>query len=505
VSCPDCGAEVSVWARECPRCRRQLDWPQPEAPPEQPAEGIGQPARLTPPAPSGQPVLIIGPASREHRPEYFVACQACAAVVPSDATWCPRCGVPLGSDRLFMTGGLSSGADADRNGVSVGWGPRRRLLVLATAVVGVLIVVALVRAGTPGPSPRAPKTPAAAAPDHAVTPTTRAVDTVTSAPVTTTTIAPPMLSHKSGTTLLLAGPTKLSAVDLDRNSSRTKDLPPGAGGNFANNGGQGPGAFLNDHVLLARGRLAVFQAGGQTVAVPADLSRQPFPLGQSVSFIASMHADRVWLLALVAGVPGIREVDMQGRVTSPSAALPTDWWPVAAVDTGLLLSNGATYQVWDPHRGRAVGVSPPSAQPLASNGRLVVWTSTFGCQLLCATHITDVVAGTEHVIYPRAGYVFSASFSPDGRNLALSLNPGGDPASPGGLLLVDTSTYSTSLVSIIAATSSAAVWAPSGKWLFFLNAGGGSSSTVFAYQLGAATAEVVNLPSTVDGSAIAAF
>jgi WD40-like Beta Propeller Repeat len=248
----------------------------------------------------------------------------------------------------------------------------------------------------------------------------------------------------------------------------------------------------------------VFQAGGQTMAIPADLSRPPIALGRSVNFIASVHPDRVWLLGLATGGPTVREVDLAGRTTSPPVALPIDWIPQGAVDNGLVLSNGLTFEVWDPVRARVVRPGPQYAQIQASNNRMVVWTSTFGCQQLCAIHLSDVVAGTDRAIYAQSGSVSAGAFSPDGRRLAIGLNPGGDVSSPGGLLMVDLSTYSTNLVNVTAAASSEFAWAPSGRWLFFLSAGNGPT-LVEGYQLGTAAAQIVNLPSTINGSAFAAF
>jgi hypothetical protein len=400
--------------------------------------------------------------------------------------------------------------DATRaHDITVGWGSRRRLLVMAAAFVGVLIVVSQLRSrpSSPGSRPAAqapaPKSPAGGLGDRATTTTTGHVDAVGPAPATTTTVAPPILNHQTGTLLVLAGPTRISTLDLDHNSTRTIDLPPGAGGNLANNA-QGPGSFAGNHALIARGRFVVFQGGDETLAVPIDLSRQPVSLGKSVAVIGSIHPDRVWLLGLTSGMATVREVDLQGRVTTPPVALPVDWSPQAALDNGLLLTNSATFEVWDPHSGRTTGVSPPSALTLTADSRRVVWISGFGCQVLCATHIRDVMSGTEHVVYSQAGTPFSAAFSPDGRKLALSLNIDG-PSTPGGLLMVDSSTYATTLVPIAAASSSQALWSPSGKWLFFLNANGGNSSTIFASQLGTVSADALNLPSSVDGSALAAF
>jgi hypothetical protein len=378
------------------------------------------------------------------------------------------------------------------------------LVLLAAAAAGALILATR----SPGhqvargqqPSARKPA-PHAVARDHITATTTRAAVAGTAAPSSSTTVAPPMLPRKTGTVLLLAGAGTLSAVDLDANSTRSLAVAPALFGNSADFG-QGPGSGAR--VLLGRGRRAVFQAGDETMAVPADLSRPPVSLGRSVTFIPSIRPDRVWLLGLAASVPTVREVDVAGRVTSPTVDLPIDWVPQAAVENGLLLSNGSTYEVWDPQRRRTVRSAPPAAQIVASSGRLVVWTSGYGCQVLCAVHITDVVRGTDHPIYPPTGSVASGVFSPDGRHLALGLNPFGDPSSAGGLLLVDTSTYSTTKLAIVAASSSAMVWAPSGSWLFFLNEGNGPT-LIEAYQLGATSADIVKLPPDVGGTALAAF
>jgi hypothetical protein len=306
---------------------------------------------------------------------------------------------------------------------------------------------------------------------------------------------------KTATVLLLAGGSRLSVADLDANSTRSYDLPAGVFANFGNFG-QGPGP--TSQFLVGRGRFAVFQATDRTMAVPADLSRPPVALGRSVSFIASVRSARVWLIGLATGRPTIREVDLTGRTTSPSVALPTDWMPQAAVDNGLLLSNGLTYEVWDPVRGRIVRAGPQFAQIETTNDRMVVWTSTFGCQLLCAIHISDVIAGTDRAIYAQSGAVSTGAFSPDGRWLALGLSPGNDPSSPGGLLMVDLSNFSTNLAAISAASSSEFAWAPSGRWLFFLNAGNGPT-LVEGYKPGAAAAQIVNLPPPIGGSTFAAF
>lgn len=379
-------------------------------------------------------------------------------------------------------------------------GSQRRLLLLAAAIAAALIVIALVsRSGAPGSTGSAPPT-TAVGPARTVPAAGTPAATGTSSS-TSTTVPPPLFNQKTATVLLLGGGSRLTALNLDANSTRSYDLPAGIVANFGNFG-QGPGQA--SQFLIGRDRLAVFQAGNQTMAIPADLSRPPVALGRSVSFIASVHPDRVWLLGLASGGPTVREVDLAGRTTSPLVALPTDWVPQAATDNGLVLSNGLTFEVWDPVRARVVRPGPQFAQVQAANDRMVVWTSTFGCQLLCAIHISDVVAGTDRAIYAQSGTVSAAAFSPDGRRLALGLNPNGDQLSDGGLLMVDLSSYSTSLRSISAAASSELLWAPSGQWLFFLNAGNGPT-LIEAYRLDAASAQLVNLPSTVSGSAFAAF
>jgi Double zinc ribbon len=516
ASCPDCEAEVSVWARQCGECGRQLDWPQPagepeEGPAEEPGGAVGQPAGQSGQsviAPAGPSPLAADARSPLDRPEPVARCRSCDSVVPGGASWCPSCGWRLGPDvPLTMT--RASSEVARTHGTIVQWATRRRLVLSVVAAAGALILIAQV----PGhhvahgqqPTARRPAS-AANARDHVTATTTGTALAATPASSTSTTVAPPMLPHKTGTVLLLASGARLSEVDLDGNSTRSMDLPQAASGNFANFG-QGPGP--GTRVLIARGRFAVFQAGNETLAVPADLSRPPVVLGRSVTFIPSLSLDRVWLLGLTAGTPTVREVEVTGRVTSPTVDLPIDWVPQAAVENGLLLSNGVTYEVWDPRGSRIVRSAPPAAQIVASSGRLVVWSPGYNCQALCALHISDVIQGTDHAIYPQTGPyyfagAFSGAFSPDGRVLALGLNSSGDPSSPGGLLLVDTSTYSTTLVSIDAASSSTMVWAPSGRWLFFLNQGNGPT-LVEAYHLGATSADIVNLPSTVGGTAFAAF
>jgi hypothetical protein len=154
-------------------------------------------------------------------------------------------------------------------------------------------------------------------------------------------------------------------------------------------------------------------------------------------------------------------------------------------------------------------VLPAGRPAAAANDRLIAWIAGYGCQALCAVHLTDVVTGADHAVYPGSGNppwnMSPGAFSPDGRRLALGVSSGNETSTgTTGLLIIDTVTDSSSFVSISSAAGSIIAWAPSSRWIFML-ASDTTSSSVEAYPLGGSQAEAVNLPPGMTATAFVAM
>jgi hypothetical protein len=140
------------------------------------------------------------------------------------------------------------------------------------------------------------------------------------------------------------------------------------------------------------------------------------------------------------------------------------------------------------------------AQPMDARDSLVVW-SLGGCQQLCTIHLTDVVKGTDRVVYvPGPSGISNGALSPDGRSLAVLARRDTSSGVPNTLALVDTKTGAlTSQIDLGEASGSglrpAMTWASSGRWLFVTGLAG--DYPIRAHRVGSGHVESVRYGATV--------
>jgi hypothetical protein len=276
-------------------------------------------------------------------------------------------------------------------------------------------------------------------------------------------------------TLYLAGvrPGELTIVDVGRarvSRRSVRQLAPGD-----------PPRMLD----LVGGRLIVY-GGGRTYAL--DTSLHARDLGKSWFFLPSATPGRVWLGLLDPGSPpsvnalrGVREVTADGVQTERSRHGPPSW-PLAALQSGLVLQAKTALQLWDPATGRIKQRLPGVFPVAARDWRLI--SCAAGCRVL---HLTNTLTGTRAVIAPPPGARFTESydgaFSPDGRLAAV---PASDRHGKPRVAIVDLAQRSATLVRGpgLARDYRLLAWASSG-WLFY-NAGRGRIAAYDPSQ-GAAT------------------
>lgn len=446
-----------------------------------------------------------------------------------DDPWCSRCGAALTGRALtggFLTGGLLTGGllaaepvrDVEPLSPPVTDGPpdpaepqespatparpadpsplppRRwrpgRNRATAGALTALLLAGALGASRTSGGdgSPATTTTPTTTRP----TPTTAAEPEPTTAAIPTVFLT----ARTGGVRLVLARNGRLSLVDLDASTVEQREV-----GQLQERFSQfGPGPSIP---LVRRGGHVVFQGEGATWAVPIDRRANPARVGASVLFVPSVVEDRVWLVNRDAAGPTVRELDVEGRPTSPAYRLPVDWAPQGAVTAGLVLTRRDGFEVWDPASGAVRLAGEQGTNVVAAAGDVVAWQ--FGCDpVLCPLHLTNVRTGHERVVYAGSNSYLPGAFSPDGRTLAMFVQQQQSGVGFRSVLaLVDVASGGFRTLAADGQGGTLA-WSASGRWVFSLPTGEGLSSSVVAYQVDQPLGIPVRLPADVNGLALAA-
>jgi hypothetical protein len=259
---------------------------------------------------------------------------------------------------------------------------------------------------------------------------------------------------------------------------------------------------VGDHVVVSVGA----KNGGGTMltyAFPVRFSRPGVLLGKDVYAAAAVGPDRIWL---VGKTP--REVDLRGRIIRTAPTLPGHL--IREVATGLLTTQPSSSDalrerllIYDPTTGRKVRQigSDAGEDLLATSSRFVFWRAgEHGCDS-CSIHMTDVKAGTDHVVALPPGAqtpLVDAAFSPDERSLAVVFDPGGDGV--GSLVIIDTATARVRRVPASEGAQLNPVWSSSGSWVFFSRDG----EHIAGYEVG--TSQAYNLrEQVVTGSILLAI
>ncbi|MCI0426276.1 MAG: hypothetical protein L0Z47_10615 [Actinobacteria bacterium] len=302
----------------------------------------------------------------------------------------------------------------------------------------------------------------------------------------------PLLDQATGSRVYLSTDTQLTVVDVDAGSAMVHDLPELAPGD----------PFYR---LVWRDDKLVFY--GQTDVGPAVFTLDPAtPSSPALIdddawfFIPSAVEDRVWVAGLdpsspetVRALETLREVTVDGVVTTSQVSPPDGRWPVVALDDGLVFQVDQVLEVWDPTTQQFVETLP-GPFPVAAWGNRIV--ACWQCDQL---DLVDLDAGTTRTIEVPVGVAavdgYGGAFSPDGRYVAVAGRLTRGPLAAESrvvLVLIDFESGTASVVPGIPSNLDdypQVAWSTNGDWLFF-SVGGLETGTgqLYAYQPGDDTA-----------------
>lgn len=280
---------------------------------------------------------------------------------------------------------------------------------------------------------------------------------------------PPILEQTTDSHVYFRTDTHLTVVDIDGDSVTVHELPELA-----------PGDAL--YLLVRRGEELVFygetELGAAVYALDPTAPTSPVLIDEAWFFIPSAAENRVWLAILnesspetVRALKAVREVTVDGVVTTDDIPPPDGRWPVAAVDAGLVFQGDQILEVWDPETQEFVDTLPGPFPVAVWRNRIVT------CGQCNQLNLIDLEADTRRTVDIPVGVVsvngYGGAFSPDGRFVAvLGLLTGGPLTSETGLVvvLVDFEAGTTSVVPGTVAknrfTFPQVAWSSDGEWLF---------------------------------------
>lgn len=423
------------------------------------------------------------------------SCAACAAKLPKDAAFCPACGRPTGVE--LEVEGLETDDELDRQPITVE--PERphglRNLAIAAAVIVGFVGGALIL----GRNDR--KEPAAEAVPSTTTATTRPGQPTSSSSssTTTSTIAPPstsawielapkgpLLPEPTGTVLYSSTPTgRLVRVDLDTGVVTVRRFEAGDAGT---------------QFLLRGGRVVVSSPDQSRVHVlDRDLhgTLAELNLDAGVRVLPGPAEDELWVVNENTFGPDGTSVDryaqrirLDGTPAGPRVPLP----PVGGIGgedgTGQLLlyvGGPASTYVLDGTTG--VPTRLLAGYPLAVDARRIV---DLDCDvhLVCRVRVTERATGASRILPPLASPQLlnggGGALSPDGRWLALVLDPGNEPGTVAVVDLRDGSLRRFGDARPAPYWGQAPSWSPDGRWLFWA-----TGPRVYAWRAGSPGAVAV--------------
>jgi hypothetical protein len=187
-----------------------------------------------------------------------------------------------------------------------------------------------------------------------------------------------------------------------------------------------------------------FCGGGDCATPPSPVwflgngASSAIPVGTADLVAPAVGTDALWLTSYFptanngTGVAGLaREVSRTGAQLAPPVTLPRGSVIDQATDRGLLLisasrqSANSAYTLWNPATRKVIRTFD---DVIAASATDVAWTS--GCApTACHVQVLDLATGRQSsVALPSGSSAAGASFSPDGRLLALQLSYGLDGA-----------------------------------------------------------------------------
>lgn len=294
-------------------------------------------------------------------------------------------------------------------------------------------------------------------------------------------VEPPVLDLQTNSRVFFSdGFGLLTEVDIDARSVTVHELPELA-----------PGDPL--YKLVSRGDDLVFygqtDVGTATYAVDPDTPGSPTVIdAEAWFFVPSAVEDRVWIADLdesspdtIRALEAVREVAVDGTVTSPDVAPPEGRWPVAAVADGLVFQGDDVLEIWDPNTQEFVATLPGPFPVAAWGNRLV----TCGQELVgdvvveeCGhLDLIELDANTQRTIEVPRGVVsvdgYGGAFSPDGRYVAVPGRLSEPPITDQTELVVVLVDFDTGESSVIPGTLTknrfgfpGVAWSSDGQWVF---------------------------------------
>lgn len=281
---------------------------------------------------------------------------------------------------------------------------------------------------------------------------------------------PPVLEVQTNSRVYFSdGLGLLSEVDIDARSVTAHELPELAPGD-------------PPYSLVSRGDVLVFYGqtdfGPATFAVDPDSPSSPTLIDDEAwFFVPSATEDRVWIAVLdpaspptVRALEAVREVTVDGSVTTPDVAPPEGRWPLAAVDDGLVFQGDGVLEIWDP-RTREFVETLPGPFPVAAWGNRIVT-----CGQCDQLDLIDLDADTQRTIDIPAGVASVSAngvFSPDGRYIAMPGLLTEGPLTAETELVVVLVDFETGEASVIPGTLTenrfafpGIAWSADGQWVF---------------------------------------
>lgn len=297
----------------------------------------------------------------------------------------------------------------------------------------------------------------------------------------------PQLAEQTDSFVYLTTDNTLTIVDVDSAVVSVHGIPELAPGD-------------PPHRIVSRGDRLVFY--GQTQTDPAvyvldpSESLTPVLIDEAWFFIPSAEEDRVWLAILdtaspdtVRALESVREVSVDGTVTSEDVSPPEGHWPVGALTGGLLFQGDNNLEVWDPVTQTLVN-NLPGPFPVAMWHNRIATCAGNCSQLELFDLDTDAHAVAEAPTGSMSFDGYGGAFSPDGRYIAVPTYANAAPITadtPVAVTLIDFESGTAVIVpgSLQGEQNFPMVaWSSDGKWVFFYNWSSGSGGQLVAYRPG---------------------
>lgn len=310
----------------------------------------------------------------------------------------------------------------------------------------------------------------------------------------------PLLTEQTDSFVYLTTDNTLTIVDVDSAVVSVHGIPELAPGD-------------PPHRIVSRGDQLVFY--GQTQTDPAvyvldpSESLTPELIDEAWFFIPSAEDDRVWLAILdtaspdtVRALESVREVSVDGTVTSEDVSPPEGHWPVGALTGGLLFQGDNNLEVWDPVTQTLVNNLPGPFPVAMWHNRIA--TCGGNCSQL---ELFDLDTDTHVVAEAPTGSMsfdgYGGAFSPDGRYVAVPTYANAAPITADTSVAVTLIDFESGTAVIVPGSMQdeqnypMVAWSLDSEWVFFSNWSAGAGGQLVAYRPGDESAYKVGV--SIDG------